>query len=87
MKRLHALIEVDTFGTATIIGLIDCDVFNGNRLRSLIKDLLKVWFINHTDITDDTLNEYADELSRDLEVVDDRGNTLSIQWNIKVVTE
>ena len=43
MKRIHALIVVDSFGVATIIGLIECDVFNNERLHSLIKELLEYY--------------------------------------------
>ena len=86
MKRVHALVEVDSFGTATIIGLVECDVFNNKRLHSLIKELLECWLVNH-DVSDETLNEYADELSRERAVVDDNGNTYHIQWHLKVVTE
>ena len=86
MKRTHALVEVDTFGTATIIGIIDCDVFNTERLHSLIKELLAHWLVNY-NVTDYTLNEYADELSRERAVVDNYGNTYRMQWCIKMVTE
>jgi hypothetical protein len=86
MKRTHALVEVDSFGTATIIGLIDCDVFNTERLHSLIKELLEYWLVNY-NVTDYTLNEYADELSRERSVVDDYGNKYYVQWCIKMVTE
>ena len=86
MKRLHALVEVDSFGTATIIGLIDCDVFNYEILHSLIKELLEYWLVNY-NVSDETLNEYADELSRERAVIDDYGNTYHIQWCIKMVTE
>lgn len=86
MKRIHALIDVDTFGTATIIGLIDCDVSNTERLHSLIKELLKHWLVNY-NVSDETLNEYADELSRERVVVDDYGTTFRIQWCIKMVSE
>lgn len=86
MKRVHALVEVDRFGTATIIGLIECDVFNSKRLHSLIKELLECWLVNH-DVSDETLNEYADQLSRDIAVENDYGDTYRIQWHLKVVTE
>lgn len=86
MKRIHALVEVDTFGTATVIGLIDCDVFNGDRLRALIKELLEYWLANY-NVTGYNLNEYADKLSRDMAVADDYGNTFHIQWCIKMVSE
>ena len=86
MKRLHALVEVDSFGTATIIGLIDCDVFNNERLHTLIKELLECWFVNY-DISDETLNNYADELSKERAVVDDYGTRYHIQWCIKMVSE
>jgi hypothetical protein len=86
MKRLHALVEVDSFGTATIIGLIECDVFNEERLHSLIKELLEGWLVNY-DVSDETLNEYADELSRERAVRDDYGNTYHMQWCIKTVNE
>lgn len=86
MKRLHALVEVDSFGTATIIGLIDCDVFNNERLHSLIKELLEYWLVNY-NVSDETLNGYADELSRERAVVDDYGNKYHIQWCVKMVTE
>ena len=86
MKRLHALVVVDSFGTATIIGLIDCDVFHNERLHSLIKELLECWLVNY-NVSDETLNEYADKLSREREVVDDNGNTYRMQWCIKMVSE
>ena len=86
MKRTHALVEVDSFGTATIIGLIECDVFNEERLHSLIKELLEGWLVNY-NVSDETLNEYADELSREMAVRDDYGNTYRMQWCIKTVTE
>ena len=86
MKRIHALVEVDMFGTATIIGLIECDVCNDERLHSLIKELLEYWLVNH-NVSDETLNEYADELSQEREVVDDNGNTYRMQWCIKMVSE
>lgn len=86
MKRFHALMEVDSFGTATIIGLIDCDVFNYERLHSLIKELLAHWLVNY-NVSDETLNEYADELSRERAVIDDYGNRYCVQWCIKMVTE
>lgn len=86
MKRLHALVEVDSFGTATIIGLIDCDVFNNERLHSLIKELLEYWLVNY-NVSNETLNEYADELSKERAVVDDYGNKYHIQWCVKMVTE
>ena len=86
MKRIHALVEFDMFGTATIIGLIECDVSNDERLHSLIKELLEYWLVNH-NVSDDTLNEYADELSQEREVVDDNGNTYRMQWCIKMVSE
>ena len=86
MKRTHALVEVDKFGTATIIGIIDCDVFNTERLHSLIKELLEHWLVNY-NVTDYTLNEYADELSRQSAVIDDYGNKFCMQWCIKMVTE
>lgn len=86
MKKLHALVEVDSFGTATIIGLIDCDVFNNERLHTLIKELLECWLVHH-NLSDETLNTYADELSKERVVVDDYGNTYRIQWCIKTVTE
>ena len=79
MKRIHALVEVDMFGTATIIGLIECDVCNDERLHSLIKELLEYWLVNH-NVSDETLNEYADELSQERAVVDDNGNTYRMQW-------
>ena len=86
MKRLHALVEVDSFGTATIIGLIECDVFNNERLHTLIKELLEYWLVNY-NVSDETLNEYADELSKEKAVVDDYGNTYRMQWCIKMVSE
>jgi hypothetical protein len=86
MKRTHALVEVDSFGTATIIGLIECDVFNEERLHSLIKELLEGWLVNY-DVSDETLNEYADELSGERAVRDDYGNTYRMQWCIKTVNE
>lgn len=86
MKRIHALVEVDMFGTATIIGLIECDVCNDERLHSLIKELLEYWLVNH-NVSDETLNEYADQLSRDIDVEDDNGNTYRIQWHLKMVSE
>ena len=86
MKRLHALVEVDSFGTATIIGWIECDVFNDERLHSLIKELLEDWLVNY-NVSDETLNEYADELSKERAVVDDYGNTYRMQWCIKMVSE
>lgn len=86
MKRIHALVEVDMFGTATIIGLIECDVSNDERLHSLIKELLEYWLVNH-NVSDDTLNEYADELSQERAVVDDNGNTYRMQWWLKMVSE
>lgn len=86
MKRTHALVEVDSFGTATIIGLIDCDVFNTERLHSLIKELLAHWLVNY-NVSDETLNEYADELSRERVVRDDYGNTYRMQWCIKTISE
>ena len=86
MKRMHALIEVDRFGTATIIGLIECDVFNSKRLQSLIKELLECWLVHH-NVSDETLIEYADQLSREIEVVDDYGNTYRMQWCLKMVSE
>ena len=86
MKRLHALIDVDSFGTATIIGLIDCDVFNTERLHSIIKELLKHWLVNY-NVSDETINEYANELLRERVVEDDNGNTYRIQWCIKMVSE
>jgi hypothetical protein len=86
MKRLHALVEVDSFGTATIIGLIECDVFHNERLHSLIKELLEDWLVNY-NVSDETLNNYADELSRERAVVDDYGNTYRMQWCIKMVSE
>lgn len=86
MKRIHALVEVDMFGTATIIGLIECDVCNDKRLHSLIKELLECWLVNH-NVSDETLNEYADELSQEREVVDDNGNTYRMQWCLKMVSE
>lgn len=86
MKGIHALIDVDTFGTATIIGLIDCDVCNEERLHSLIKELLKHWLVNY-NVSDETLNEYADELVSERVVEDDNGTTFRIQWNIKMVSE
>jgi hypothetical protein len=86
MKRIHALVEVDMFGTATIIGLIECDVFNNERLHSLIKELLGYWLVNH-NVSDETLNEYADELSQERAVVDDNGNTYRMQWCLKMVSE
>ena len=86
MKRLHALVEVDSFGTATIIGLIDCDVFNNERMHSLIKELLECWLVNY-NVSDKILNEYADKLSRERTVVDDYGNTYHMQWCVKMVTE
>lgn len=86
MKRIHALVEVDMFGTATIIGLIECDVCNDERLHSLIKELLEYWLVNH-NVSDETLNEYADELSQEREVVDDNGNTYRMQWCLKMVSE
>ena len=86
MKRTHALVEVDSFGTPTIIGLIDCDVFNNERLHSLIKELLAHWLVNY-NVSDETLNEYADELSRERVVRDGYRNTYRIQWCIKIVTE
>lgn len=86
MKRTHALVEVDSFGTATVIGLIDCDVFNSERLRALIKELLEYWLANY-NVTDYNLNKYADELSRERAVTDDYGNTFHIQWCVKMVTE
>lgn len=86
MKRIHALVEVDMFGTATIIGLIECDVCNDERLHSLIKELLECWLVNH-NVSDDTLNEYADELSQERVVVDDNGNTYRMQWCLKMVSE
>lgn len=86
MKRLHALVEVDSFGTATIIGLIDCDGFNNERLHSLIKELLEHWLVNY-NVSGETLNEYADELTRSRTVEDNNGNTYHIQWYIKMVTE
>lgn len=86
MKRLHALVEVDRFGTATIIGLINCDVFNNERLHTLIKELLESWFVNY-DVSDEVLNEYADELSKERVVIDNNGNTYRMQWCIKMVTE
>jgi hypothetical protein len=86
MKRTHALVEVDSFGTATIIGLIECDVFNEERLHSLIKELLEGWLVNY-DVSDETLNEYADELSRERAVIDDYGNTYRMQWCIKTINE
>jgi hypothetical protein len=86
MKRIHALVEVDMFGTATIIGLIECDVSNDERLHSLIKELLEYWLVNH-NVSDDTLNEYADELSQERAVVDDNGNTYRMQWCLKMVSE
>jgi hypothetical protein len=86
MKRIHALVEVDMFGTASIIGLIECDVSNDERLHSLIKELLEYWLVNH-NVSDDTLNEYADELSQERAVVDDNGNTYRMQWCLKMVSE
>jgi hypothetical protein len=86
MKRIHALVEVDMFGTATIIGLIECDVCNDERLHSLIKELLEYWLVNH-NVSDETLNEYADELSQERAVVDDNGNTYRMQWCLKMVSE
>ena len=86
MKRIHALVEVDMFGTATIIGLIECDVCNNERLHSLIKELLEYWLVNH-NVSDETLNEYADELSQERAVVDDNGNTYRMQWCLKMVSE
>lgn len=86
MKRIHALVEVDMFGTATIIGLIECDVSNDERLHSLIKELLEYWLVNH-NVSDETLNEYADELSQEMAVVDDNGNTYRMQWCLKMVSE
>ena len=86
MKRLHALVEVDSFGTATFIGLIECDVFNTERLHILIKELLEDWLVNY-NVSDETLNEYADELSKEKAVVDDYGNTYRMQWCIKMVSE
>ena len=86
MKGIHALIDVDTFGTATIIGLIECDVFNTERLHSLIKELLEHWLVNY-NVSDETLNEYADELVSERVVEDDNGTTFRIQWNIKMVSE
>ena len=86
MKRTHALVEVDSFGTATVIGLIDCDVFNTERLRVLIRELLEYWLAKY-NVTGYNLNEYADKLSRDMAVVDDYGNTFHIQWCIKMVSE
>jgi hypothetical protein len=86
MKRIHALVEVDMFGTATIIGLIECDVCNDERLHSLIKELLECWLVKH-NVSDDTLNEYADELSQERAVVDDNGNTYRMQWCLKMVSE
>ena len=86
MKRIHALVEVDMFGTATIIGLIECDVCNDERLHSLIKELLEYWLVNH-NVSDETLNEYADELSQERAVVDDYGNTYRMQWCLKMVSE
>lgn len=86
MKRIHALIVVDNFGTVTIIGLIDCNAFNNEILHSLIKELLKDWLANY-NVSDKTFNKYAKELSREKEVVDDYGNTYCMQWHIKMVTE
>lgn len=86
MKRIHALVEVDMFGTATIIGLIECDASNDERLHSLIKELLEYWLVNH-NVSDETLNEYADELSQERAVVDDNGNTYRMQWCLKMVSE
>jgi hypothetical protein len=86
MKRIHALVEVDMFGTATIIGLIECDVCNDERLHSLIKELLEYWLVHH-NVSDETLNEYADELSQERAVVDDNGNTYRMQWCLKMVSE
>lgn len=86
MKRLHALVEVDSFGTATIIGLIECDVFHTEKLHSIIKELLEYWLANY-NVSDETLNEYADELSRERAVVDDYGNKYHIQWCVKMVSE
>ena len=86
MKRIHALVVVDSFGVATIIGLIECDVFNRKRLHSLIKELLEHWLV-HYDVSDETLNEYADELLRESAVEDDNGNTYRMQWCIKMVSE
>ena len=86
MKRIHALVEVDRFGAVTIIGLIDCDILHGKRLYSLIKELLECWMVNY-NVSDETLIEYADELSRDLIVVDNNGNTYRMQWYIKMVSE
>ena len=86
MKRLHALVEVDSFGTTTIIGLIDCNVLNTERLHSLIKELLEHWLVNY-NVSDETLNEYADELSRERAVRDDYGNTYRMQWCVKMVSE
>lgn len=86
MKRIHALVEVDSFGTATIIGLIDCDVFNKDRLHTLIKELLGHWLVHHS-LSDEILNTYADKLLRECAVEDDCGNTYRIQWCLKMVTE
>lgn len=86
MKRIHALVVVDSFGVATIIGLIECDVFNNERLHSFIKELLEYWLVNY-NVSNETLNECAYELSREKTVVDDNGNTYHMQWCIKMVSE
>jgi hypothetical protein len=47
---------------------------------------LEGWLVNY-NVNDETLNEYADELSRERAVRDDYGNTYRMQWCIKTVNE